>query len=77
MYVNLTRKTFFNLSLFLLLPLIFTTFCTPWKIKAVVIQHIQTPLSNVALLNLENILEVTLLMFFAECYHVARKETQI
>ena len=79
-YVNLTRKTLFNLSLLLLLlllPLIFTSFCIPYKITAAVSQHIQTPLSTVALINLGNILVVSLVMFVADCYHAARKEIQI
>jgi len=63
MYVNLTRKTFINLSLLLLLPPIFASFCISYKITVVITQHIKTPLSNVALLNLGNILVVNLSCF--------------
>jgi len=37
MYINLTRKTFINLSLLLILPHIFARFRIPYKIRAVIL----------------------------------------
>jgi hypothetical protein len=75
-YINLTRKLFINLAL-LHLPLIFASFFIPYKTTASAILHVKTPLSNVTLLNLGNILVVNFVMFTAESYHFPRKETQL
>lgn len=48
-----------------------------WWITAAVTQHIKTPLSIVALINLEKVLVVTFVTFIAECYYVAKRNPNL
>jgi hypothetical protein len=61
-------------SLHLLLPLIFASWCHPYKTPAVDSQYIWTPFSNISLFHLGNILMAVFAMFIRDRSHVCRKK---
>ena len=70
----LTRKKLIKHSHFLLSPLIFASWCLPYKTPAVVSQCIWTPFSTVPLFNLGDIMMEPFAMFIGDGSHVFRKK---
>jgi len=73
-YGILTTKKFIKHSLCVLLPLIFANWCLPYKIPAVVSQHIWTAFSTIPLFSLGNILIKSFATFIGHGFHVFRNK---
>ena len=76
-YGILTSKIFIKHSLRVILPLLFTNWCLPYKIPAVVSQHIWTAFSTIPLFSLQNILIKPFATFIRHGFHVFRKNIQM
>ena len=76
-YGILTTKIFIKHSLHVILPLLFTNWCLPYKIPSVVSQHICTAFSTIPLLSLGNILVKPFVRFIRHSFHVFRKKIQM
>ena len=74
---TLGRKKFIQHLLHLLLPLLFGSWYLPYKLAAVVSQHIRTYFSTTPLFNLGNILMEPLAMFTGDGSHLFRKKIQM
>jgi hypothetical protein len=70
----LTRKKLIKHSHFLLSPLIFASWCLPYKTPAVVSQRFWTPFSTIPLFSLEDIMMEPFVMFIGDGSHVFSKK---